>query len=130
VARVPDRDVVGQDATAIESTVAISSSPSSNASAQRVLCLLRWSARNRDPRLRKEDAARGRQRDAVREAVEERIVDVRLERADALRERRLRNADTPGRTRERALVDDRDEALELAEVHWLNLSPSVRVTAT
>ena len=51
-----------------------------------------------------------------------RPVQLLLERPDVLRERRLRDADPPRRARERAFVHDRDEALELAEVHRQNLS--------
>ena len=49
-------------------------------------------------------------------------VELFLERADVLGERRLGDADAAGCARERSLVHDRDEALQLAEVHRQNLS--------
>ena len=45
-----------------------------------------------------------------------------LERPDVLRERRLRDPEPAGRTRERALLDHRHEAFELPKIHSQNLS--------
>ena len=77
------------------------------------------------PRLGQEAPPGRRQRDAAREPVEDRAVQLELERLDVLRQRRLRDPDATRRAGERAFVDDRDEALELTEVHSRNLSHRV-----
>ena len=112
----------GRTPTAIESTVAISSSPSSSASADRAPCRPRSRARTAvrasGRRLRPagvSDTPRGSRSSRAPSSSQ-------LERLDVLRERRLRDPDPPRSPRERPFVDDRDEALELAEVHRQNLS--------
>ena len=77
---------------------------------------------HRGPRLGQERPPRGRERDAARQPLDQAPVQLFLERTDVLRQRRLRDADRAGGAREGPLVDDRDEAGELAEVHSLSLS--------
>ena len=73
-------------------------------------------------RLRQQHPPGGRERDAARQPLEQPPVELLLERADVLRERRLRDADRARGARERSLVDDGDEARQLPEVHSLSLS--------
>ena len=84
----------------------------------------------RGPCFREQAPAGRGERRAVRQAIEHGPVQLLLERSDVLRERRLRDPDPLRRPGERALVDDRDEAFELADVHRQNLSNYGRPPAT
>src|SRR5436190_1554027 len=72
--------------------------------------------------LGQERSTRRREHDPARQTLDHRAADVRLERADVLGERRLRDPDLSGGARERSLLDDRDEARELSNVHRQILS--------
>src|SRR5712691_5086593 len=60
----------------------------------------------RGARLRQKRATGRGQRDPARQPLEYRAPELLLERADVLRERRLRDADAARGTRERSLFDD------------------------
>ena len=62
-----------------------------------------------------------RHRDAPRRALDERDAELRLEAADLLRQRRLRDVLAGGRAREVALVRDGDEVAQLAQIHAFSL---------
>jgi len=67
-----------------------------------------------------EEALAGRgQPDAARQAFEQLPAELALERRDLLRERRLGDEQELAGGRERTLLDDGDEVLELPEVHFL-----------
>ncbi len=87
----------GSTPTAIESTVAISSSPSSSARAERAPCLPRSKRAHGEARLGQQRAAGRGERHAARQAVEDRAVQLLLERLDVLRERRLGHPDAAAR---------------------------------
>src|SRR5581483_6646864 len=73
-------------------------------------------------RLRQERGAGGRQPDPAREPLDQVAAQLPLEPSDLLRERRLREIEAARRLREGAVLRQRDEALELAEIHSQKLS--------
>ena len=75
----------------------------------------------RPARAGDEQLAGLRHRDAARRALDERHAELRLEAADLLRERRLRDVLARGGAREVALVGERDEIAQLAQIHAFSL---------
>ena len=71
----------------------------------------------RAARLRQERAPGGRQRAPRGQALEQRAADLELEQPDLLRDRRRGDVQVMGRGAERAALGDRDQVLELPEVH-------------
>ena len=72
---------------------------------------------HRGLRLRQQRAAGRREARAARQALEQRPADLVLQQADLLRQRGRRDVDALGAGAERAGLGDRDEVLQLAEVH-------------
>ena len=70
---------------------------------------------------RDEQVAGLRHRDLARRALDERHAELGLEAADLLRQRRLRDVLAGGSAGEMALVGERDEVAQLAEIHALSL---------
>ena len=75
----------------------------------------------RAPRAGDEHLAGLRHRDAAGRALDERHAELGLEAADLLRERRLRDVLARRGAREVALVRERDEVAQLAQIHALSL---------
>ena len=73
--------------------------------------------RQRGARLVEQRAARVGQLDAVRRAVEERDAPLALQVADRRRDGGLDDVQAIGGARERALLGDGDEGLEVAQLH-------------
>ena len=71
----------------------------------------------RAARLRQERAAGRREPRAARQPLEQRPADLELEQADLLRDRRRGDVQAVRRRTERAVLGDRDQVLELPEVH-------------
>ena len=75
----------------------------------------------RAPRASDEHLAGLRHRDLARRALDERHPELGLEAADLLRERGLRDVLPRRRAREVALVGERDEVAQLAQIHAFSL---------
>jgi hypothetical protein len=78
----------------------------------------------RAPRPRHQQFTGGGQRDVARGAVDQRHADLVLEPPDLLGERRLGDVEPRGSPREVALVGERDEVAQLAQLHGDYLSES------
>ena len=107
----------GSRPTASERTVAISISASSRVSAARPARFARCAASRRAARLRQEGPAGGREPRSARQALEQRAAHLELEQPDLLRDRRRSDVQVVGRGTERPALGDRDQVLELPEIH-------------
>ena len=68
-------------------------------------------------RLRQEGPAGGRKPRSARQALEQRAAHLELEQPDLLRDRRRSDVQVVGRGTERPALGDRDQVLELPEIH-------------